>query len=117
MKLFKYLLSALIVTFAVLTYTHQQVKLLKISYEIKDVEEQVTVLLDQNRSLRYNVTRLGSPENLAKFASAKKPDLTTLLNLQQIVRLGEFEAGEFGQLSPEGSLVNFFIPTAEASID
>ena len=117
MKLFKYLLSALVLTFALLTYTHQQVKLLKISYEIKDAEERVTVLLDQNRSLRYNVVRLGSSENLAKFASAKKADLTTALKLQQIVRLGEFETGEFSQLSSGGSFINFFIPTAEASID
>ena len=117
MKLFKYLLSVLIITSILLTYTHQQVKLLKISYEIKDAEEQVTALLDQNRSLRYNVTRLGSSENLAKFASAKEPDLTTLLNLQQIVWLGGFETGEFDQLSSEGSFINFFIPTAEASID
>ncbi len=117
MKLFKYLLSALIVTFALLTYTHQQIELLKISYEIRDAEKLVAVFLDQNRNLRYNIASLESPENLAKFASAKKPNLITPVGLQQIVRLREFNPAEFGQLTTNESFFNFFIPTAEASIN
>ena len=117
MKLFKYLLSALTITFVLLAYTHQQIELLKISYEIKDAEKLVTSFLDQNRSLRYNIASLESPENLTKFASAKESNLTTPVGMQQIVRLKEFDLAEFGQLTTNESFFNFFIPTAEASIN
>lgn len=56
-----------------LLYVHQQVRLLKISYKINANEKDLTRLLDQNRALIYNITRIKSPINLGrKFLASKE---------------------------------------------
>ena len=62
-----------LITSVALLYVHQQVQLLKISYEINSNEKEITRLLDQNKILIYNVTELKSPVYLDnKFLASKK---------------------------------------------
>lgn len=73
MKIRKFSIFLVLITSLALLYVHQQVQLLKISYEINSSEKEVARLLDQNKILVYNVTRLKSPVYLDnKFLASKK---------------------------------------------
>jgi|GEM_PF-1133398 len=73
MKIYKFSVFLVFITLIALLYVNQQVQLLKISYSINTNEKEVTRLLDQNRSLVYNVTKLKSPVYLDnKFLASKK---------------------------------------------
>lgn len=73
MRMRKFSIFLVIITSIALLYVHQQVQLLRISYEINKSEKKISGLLDQNKILIYNVTRLKSPVYLDnKFLSAKK---------------------------------------------
>jgi len=72
-KIYKFSVFLVFVTLMALLYVNQQVQLLKISYSINTNEKEMTRLLDRNRSLVYNVTRLKSPVYLDnKFLASKK---------------------------------------------
>ncbi|MDD5450233.1 MAG: hypothetical protein PHO42_06570 [Candidatus Omnitrophica bacterium] len=73
MKIRKFSIFLVLITCLALLYVHQQVQLLRISYEINFSEKEMSRLLDQNRVLVYNVTRLKSPVYLDNnFLAAKK---------------------------------------------
>lgn len=74
MKIYKFSVSLVFVTFVALLYVHQQVLLLKLSYNIESNEKHFTTLLDQNRSLVYNITRLKSPVHLQEQFLASQKD-------------------------------------------
>jgi hypothetical protein len=75
MKLPKFLLVAILVTSVALGYVHQQVELLRINYAINHNEDDLAVLLDQNSTLRYNVSSLQSPLYLEEALSAQEVNL------------------------------------------
>lgn len=73
MRIYRFSICLVFVTLMALLYVHQQVQLLKVSYRINSNEREITTLLDQNRALVYNVTRLKSPVYLGKrFLTDKK---------------------------------------------
>ena len=72
MRLFKYIIILGIVTLTALVYVHQQVELVKLSYEIDCKEKKVKELLDRKEILRYNISNLESPSRLEKVLSDKK---------------------------------------------
>lgn len=73
MKVYKFSMFLIFVTALALLYVHQQVQLLQLSYKIELNEKEAATLLDQNRSLVYNITRLKSPVYLQeKFLASKK---------------------------------------------
>ncbi|MBI4335397.1 MAG: hypothetical protein HY589_01935 [Candidatus Omnitrophica bacterium] len=73
MRIYKFSITLTVITLLALLYVHQQVELLKISYGINTNEKETARLLDQNRSLMYNMTRLKSPVNLdKKFLAVRK---------------------------------------------
>ncbi|MEA3329005.1 MAG: hypothetical protein U9Q08_04715 [Candidatus Omnitrophota bacterium] len=113
MKSLKYFLSAIIVTTVVLAYTWQQIELVKVSYEIKNLREQAVTLLDQNRFLRYNVANLRSPERLARYVACQNPNLTEPVKLWEIKQVKPVKVTS--QIIEKSPLLSFFIPTAEAS--
>ncbi|MBN3039276.1 MAG: hypothetical protein JW869_07680 [Candidatus Omnitrophica bacterium] len=57
----KFLLIASLVTIVALGYVHQQVELLRINYTINSNKDNLSVLLDQNSALVYNVNNLQAP--------------------------------------------------------
>lgn len=73
MRIYRFSILLVFITLLALLYVHQQVHLLKISYNIALSEKELTSLLDQNRSLVYNITSLKSPVYLEKkFLASKK---------------------------------------------
>lgn len=61
-----------VVTFAALVYVHQQVELVKLSYEIDCKEKKVKEMLDHKGILRYNISNLESPSRLEMALLEKK---------------------------------------------
>ena len=54
-----------------LAYVHQQVELLKLSYQIGCKEKRMSVLLDHREKLIYNLTNLTSPSHLERMLVSK----------------------------------------------
>lgn len=71
MKISKFLIVLAIATAITLGYVHQQIELLKVSYQIKISEENLTKLLDQNEWLLCNLIAFKSPHNLERMLLAK----------------------------------------------
>ncbi|NQU73962.1 MAG: hypothetical protein HQ547_04560 [Candidatus Omnitrophica bacterium] len=76
MKLYKFSVCLVFVTLLALLYVHQQVRLVKISYGIEFNEREITTLLDQNKSLMYNIAKLKSPVDLEKKLLASKKEFS-----------------------------------------
>jgi len=55
-----------------LFYAHQQVELVQTSFLINKHRGEVTLLLDQYRSLVYNLSRLESPGRIEETLSARE---------------------------------------------
>jgi len=55
MRLSRFLLIVVLVTVVALGYVYQQVELLRINYTINRNKDNLSVLLDQNSTLMYNV--------------------------------------------------------------
>ena len=72
MRLFKYIILLGIVTLTALVYVHQQVELVKLSYEIDCKEKKLKEMLDRKGTLRYNISNLESPSRLEKALLARK---------------------------------------------
>ena len=72
MRLFKYIVILGIVTLTALVYVHQQVELVKLSYEIDCKEKKLKEMLDRKGILRYNISNLESPSRLEKVLLARK---------------------------------------------
>ena len=72
MRLFKYITLLGIVTLVALVYVHQQVELVKLSYEIDCKEKKLKEMLDRKGILRYNISNLESPSRLEKVLSKRK---------------------------------------------
>ncbi|MDP3790591.1 MAG: hypothetical protein Q8R38_00920 [Candidatus Omnitrophota bacterium] len=72
MRIARYAISILILTVAALVYVHQQIELVKLSYEIDCKDKKVKEMLDQRDILRYNISNLESPSRLENALSLKK---------------------------------------------
>lgn len=86
MRLFKYIILLGAVTLIALVYVHQQVELVKLSYEIDCKEKKLKEMLDRKGILRYNISNLESPSRLEKVLSAKKISVS-YPKKSQVVRL------------------------------
>lgn len=74
MKPFKSIFCILGLTLLSLLYVHSEIEAVKLGYVVKNNQEKVTKLLDQNRSLMYNVASLRSPSSLERSLMAKRSD-------------------------------------------
>ncbi len=72
MNVSRFLIIAILATTVALGYVHQQIELLRINYTINFNKDNLSVLLDQNTTLVYNVNNLQSPLYLERALSAKK---------------------------------------------
>ena len=75
MKLTKFLLTLIFVTTLSICYVHQQIELVKHSYEVRSNQQKLNDLLDQTRILQYNVIALETPVNLEKRLEANDVNL------------------------------------------
>ncbi len=86
MNLGKFLVFSSIGVILALGYIHQQVELVKISYQINRQEQLTTQLVDQNKILGYNVKYLKSASHLENRLIARQVKLT-MPHAQQVVQL------------------------------
>ena len=71
-KFFKTITLILVFTVVAVTYVHQQVEIFKTSLIINKNRTEVSFLLDQYRSLVYNLSRLESPDRIEKALFANE---------------------------------------------
>jgi len=64
MKLSKFITMVVLVTAFSLFYVHQEIELVKQGYKVQLNQCKLNDLLDQNRTLQYNITALKAPFNL-----------------------------------------------------
>ena len=86
MRLFKYIILLGIVTLTALVYVHQQVELVKLSYQIDCKEKKLKEMLDRKGILRYNISNLESPSRLEKVLLERKISVSYPKN-GQVIRL------------------------------
>ncbi|MDD5496450.1 MAG: hypothetical protein PHP46_05070 [Candidatus Omnitrophica bacterium] len=86
MRLFKYIIFISIITAAALIYVHQQIELVKLSYEIDCKEKVLKQVLDRRAILRYNICNLESPSRLEKVLSSRNIKVS-FPKRAQVVRL------------------------------
>ena len=72
MSVSRFLLMAVLLTSVALAYVHQQMELVKINYNINYNRDSLSVLLDQNSTLLYNVVGFHSPVYLEQILQAKE---------------------------------------------
>lgn len=70
------------ITLSSLLYVHLQINLYKVSYQIKNNEKIVDVLIDQNQLLKYNVASLKCPDSLESVMLAKNIELYHIDNVE-----------------------------------
>jgi hypothetical protein len=63
-RFFKSVSIILLCTVFALFYVHQEIEVVKTSFLINQHRHQLTLALDQYRSLVYNLSRLESPERI-----------------------------------------------------
>jgi hypothetical protein len=75
MRFMKTVITIVFVTAAAVIYVHQQVELVKLSYDIESKERIVKDMLDRNGRLGYNIGNLEAPSRLEGALIARKIDV------------------------------------------
>lgn len=88
MNLGKFLIVTSIIVIMSLGYIHQQVELVKVSYQINRHEQVLAQLVDQNKILGYNVSYLKAAPHLEKRLIARQVKLS-MPQTQAVVHLAE----------------------------
>jgi hypothetical protein len=68
----RFIISVFVVTSISIIYVFQHTKMLEYSYDINFNQEYASLLIDQNRNLRYNITKLERPSRLEETVLAQK---------------------------------------------
>ena len=63
-RFFKNVIGIVLCAVFALFYVHQEIEVVKTSFLINQHRHQLTIALDQYRSLVYNLSRLESPERI-----------------------------------------------------
>jgi len=63
-RFFSIITGTLIFTLGALFYVHQEVEIVKVGFSINNNRQKLTFLLDQHKSLIYNLSRLESPREI-----------------------------------------------------
>ncbi|MFH1868647.1 MAG: hypothetical protein ABH843_06720 [Candidatus Omnitrophota bacterium] len=64
MSIKNFLISVLVLTSISIAYIFQHTKLLEYGYSINSHQKYMSLLVDQNRNLRYNIAKLETPSRL-----------------------------------------------------
>ena len=102
-------------------YVYQQVNLIEQSYRINFNSKRLSLLIDQNESLRYNVASLKSPGNLKQRLVSNSINLDTPQNwysirlAKQEPKLEKSETKNIGSFQIAAkALINIITPKTEA---
>lgn len=125
MKLLRSTAFIFFVTFMALTYVHQQVELVKLSYSIGQKEKVLKDMLDRKDRLGYNVNDLESPSRLEKALLSGKVDIAypKRANIVNVAKL-RYASSRTERLHSVGferkfnlfGIAEFLSPRAEAQV-
>ncbi len=111
MRLFRHIALLITVTLTSLVYVHQQVELVKLSYEIDCKEKKLKEILDRKGILRYNISNLESPSRLEKVLLERRVSVS-YPKTGQVVRLERsasyLPSGQFLSVSGLGERAGIF---------
>lgn len=117
----RFLCTITIITTLSLNYVSQQVKLLEYSYNINGNRKALSLLIDENERLRYNVASLESPVNLMRRLADNNIELDTPQNWHNIRLAKANPENKKPELTYDNSfriaakaLINILTPKAEA---
>jgi hypothetical protein len=98
----KFFITILIVTSLSILYVFQQTKLLEHSYEMNSNLKKLTLLVDQNKALRYNIAKLEAPARLhsAMIIKEKTKDIMPVACYK--VKIGEGLSVQPKEVAPIG---------------
>jgi len=101
-------------------YVYQQARLVEYSYAINDSKEDLSLLIDRNNSLRYNIARLESPVRLdgeiedRAAVSDYKPIDAYVIKVCDPVKAPDMIAGHGLQIKVPGIVLSMFSLNSEA---
>jgi len=72
MWVFRGVITSFLVTVLSLGYVYQRVEIVKAGYSLQAHRKQLSLLIDRNSKLMYNLSRLESPRNLLSSLDAEK---------------------------------------------
>ena len=121
-KFSKVLIIIFIVSIFALSYVHQEIEILKTSFAIDKHRHQLSLLLDQHRSLVYNLSRLESPKRIEDTLS--RCEITLCMPKIENIRRAERvslvyaneEKEENDKMSFLASILDRFTAKAEAKV-
>lgn len=88
----KFIIGVLIISLLSILYVFQHTKLLEYSYTINSNQRYISLLIDQNKQLRYNVARLETPARLEDVMLAKEETEVYSLKRWYKIRVREGKA-------------------------
>ncbi len=88
MKITKPVITIIMITLCSLAYVHQQVELVKLSYEIENREKKLKDMLDYKESIGYTIKNLESPSRLEKILVSKNIEVA-FPKVSQVVMAGK----------------------------
>ena len=102
----KFLGAILTITLLSVTYVSQHTQLLEYSYRISDCKKSLSLLIDQNQALRYNIAKLEAParleEAIVAVESVEKicmPAATYKINIKEL-------RSPYKEVTPAGVFAN-----------
>lgn len=108
MNLSKFLTIVVMITMASLFYVHQEIELVKQSYEVQTNQQKVNDLLDQNRILKYNVSALKAPFNLEDRLAANNIKLVSPERWQVVHVASSATKESIARKESPSKIYNFF---------
>ncbi|MFH1460449.1 MAG: hypothetical protein ABIG64_08815 [Candidatus Omnitrophota bacterium] len=121
MSLKKTLIFAVITTCLSISYVNQQISVVKLSYQLRSKEKNLSELIDQNRILLYNNASLKSPQYLAGMLKENDQELTfpdtTVVAKVKMVRKDHRQQVKTTKSNWRTKLLDLFIPKAQAALD
>ena len=100
MKISGFLRLLSIILFIGISYVWQHTEMVKVSYNIRESENRVSLLLDQNRNLVYNVDILESPRNL-DMKLADNEIKFEMANDRRVINLSGKRTSVYGYTGPQ----------------
>lgn len=102
----KFLIGIFIVSTISIIYVFQQARLLEYSYLANNYKRSLALLIDQNKHLQYNVTRLETPANLEHLMLAKKNTEVAMPRTWYEIKVEEKAAGFENITSSVNPIIN-----------
>lgn len=101
----KFLVSLLIITLLSTLYVSQYTKLLECSYRINTNTKSLSLLIDQNKALRYNIAKLEAPARLEGVMLAKAQTKKTDIYLASS-KIRIEKPVSYKEIAPAGRFIN-----------